>query len=149
DTGNFNYVAPGNVQAGFTDTVQYTLTDNDGDTANNALNIVVSTQDHKPIVRDDVVITNVEDQNGADQVVIPAWALLYNDSDAEGDTIPLTIVTKGSGGTVGLAWGNVPSTENTTPKDGGTFSYPATANGLTDTGSVTVDRDQNGENTLD
>ncbi|HWP26828.1 MAG TPA: DUF5801 repeats-in-toxin domain-containing protein [Xanthobacteraceae bacterium] len=141
DGGTFSYTAPGNITSGFTDNIPFVLTDNDGDTAGNLLRIVVSTVDHAPIVRDDVVITNVAAQSGNDQIVIPDFALLFNDSDAEGHTIAITGVGGEDDGSVSHAGGNVTFTEeSSSATDGGSFNYTGTANGLSDTGSVTLIR---------
>ncbi len=150
DNGTFNYTAPANVTSGFTDTIPFVLIDNDGDTAGNNLQIVVSTQDHKPIVRDDHVITNAPSVSGPDAIVIPDWALLFNDSDPEGQTIAITAVSGATDGSVAHAGSLVTFTEESNnATDGGTFNYTGSANGLTNDGTVTVDRAQSGESTLD
>jgi VCBS repeat-containing protein len=149
DDGTFSYSAPPNVSTGFTDVIPFVLADNDGDTAGNALTVVVSTQDHKPIVRDDVVITNAPSVSGADQIVIPDFALLYNDSDPEGQAIAITGAGNGVDGTAAHSGTNVTFTEeSSSANDGGSFTYTAEANGLFDTGQVTVDRSQT-DTTLD
>jgi VCBS repeat-containing protein len=139
--GTYSYTAPSVIPSGFTDTIPFVLADNDGDTSGNVLRIVVSTMDHAPIVRDDVVITNVAAQSGNDQIVIPDFALLFNDSDAEGHTIAITGVGGAADGSVSHVGGNVTFTEeSSSATDGGSFNYTGTANGLSDTGSVTLIR---------
>jgi VCBS repeat-containing protein len=150
DNGTYTYTAPANVPSGFTDTIPFVLVDNDGDVAGNNLQIVVSTQDHAPIVRDDHVITNVPSASGADQISVPDYALLYNDSDPEGQTITITGVSGATDGTAVHSSSVVTFTEESNgATDGGTFNYTGSANGLTNTATVTVDRAQANENTLD
>ena len=66
---------------GFTsESVGYVLIDGDGDPASNTLTFTASAAaDQAPIVRDDHVITNQAAAAGADLIVIPDYALLYND----------------------------------------------------------------------
>jgi len=81
-------------------------------------------------VRDDHVITNISGGSGT-SIVIPDYALLYNDSDADGQAIAITgAITNVLGATsVTHASGNVTFTDNNT--NGGSFTY---------TGSTTVAR---------
>jgi len=147
DDGTFTYDAPTNVAPNFSEVILWQLQDNDGDTAGNSLTIVVSTQDHPPIVRDDHVITNQQGASGLDHIVIPDFALLYNDSDPEGQAISITGVTNGTSGTVSHAGTNVTFTEDSNNAvDGGTFTYTGSTSSPTasDTGLVTVDRSQTG-----
>jgi VCBS repeat-containing protein len=145
DNGTYSYAAPANVSSGFTDAIPFVLIDNDGDTAGNTLTVVVSTQDHHPIVRDDHVITNITGGNGAN-IVIPDWALLFNDSDPEGQAIAITgtITNISSANSVTHASGNVTFVDNNTT--GGSFTYTGstTSPAASDTGDVTVDRSQTG-----
>ncbi|HXF87111.1 MAG TPA: DUF5801 repeats-in-toxin domain-containing protein [Xanthobacteraceae bacterium] len=144
DGGTFSYTAPANVASSFTDLIPFVLTDNDGDTAGNLLRIVVSTADHAPIVRDDQVITNFPTVPGNDQIVIPDYALLFNDSDAEGHVITISSVGGATDGSVSHAGVNVTFTEESgSAADGGTFTYTGTANGLSDSASVTLIRQTN------
>ena len=83
--------------AGFTsESVGYVLIDNDGDTSSATLTFTeAGVADHAPIARDDHVITNIV--NGS-PIVIPHSALLYNDTDADLDTLSITGVSNATGG---------------------------------------------------
>ena len=123
-------------------TVAYVLVDHDGDTASSTLNLTASAgPDHPPIVRDDHVITNISGGSGTN-IVIPDYALLYNDSDADSQTIAITdqITNKVGAISVAHASGNVTFTDDNTP--GGSFTYTgSTASpSASDTGNVTVAR---------
>jgi Ca2+-binding RTX toxin-like protein len=149
DNGTYGYTAPANVTSGFSDTVPFVLIDNDGDTAGNNLKVVVTTQDHAPIVRDDHVITNAPAVSGPDSIVIPDWALLFNDNDPDLQAITISAVSGAVDGSVAHASGNVTFTEESNgATDGGSFTYTGSSNGLTDTGVVTVDRGQINNSTL-
>jgi VCBS repeat-containing protein len=137
--------------SGFTsESVGYVLVDNDGDTAVNTLTFTESgVADHPPIVRDDHVITNISGNGAA--VAIPAWALLYNDTDADGNPITVTAAGPASGGAVSNSGSPITAvtfTDNNS--DGGTFTYTGSTSSpvAADTGIVTVDRGQAGNNTL-
>src|SRR4029077_7369254 len=86
-TGAFSFQPP----AGFSSkSVGFVLVDRDGDTARSTIDFSAAAgPDHPPIVRDDHVITNVSGGIGTN-IVIPDSALLYNDSDADGQTIAMT-----------------------------------------------------------
>ena len=120
------------------------LADNDGDTASSTLSITLSNQDHHPIVRDDHIITNVTGGNGT-SIAIPDYALLFNDSDVDGQTISIAGVGNiVSGNSVTHAAGSVTFVDNNAT--GGSFTYTGTTSApvASDTGDVTVDRSQTG-----
>jgi Ca2+-binding RTX toxin-like protein len=134
--------------SGFTGTsVGYTLVDNDGDTASNILTFTqAGVADHAPIVRDDHVITNILGSGAA--IVIPSSALLYNDTDVDGNPIAVTATNGASSGGVSPANGNpittVTFTDNAGSLNGGSFTYTGSTSSpsASDTGIVTVDRSQ-------
>ena len=142
-TGAFSFQPP----AGFSSkSVGFVLVDRDGDTASSTIDFSAAAgPDHPPIVRDDHVITNVSGGSGTN-IVIPDYALLYNDSDADGQTIAITgAITNVLGATsVTHASGNVTFTDNNT--NGGSFTYAGstTSPAASDTGDVTIDRSQTG-----
>jgi VCBS repeat-containing protein len=96
--------------------VGFVLADNDGETAGNTLTLGVNPVDYAPIARDDSM--TVANSYGAGFAINDRW-LLWNDSDADGDTItvasPLTVNTDAAG----------------------TTSYTANAGGQSDTADVT------------
>ncbi|MBI2253140.1 MAG: VWA domain-containing protein [Proteobacteria bacterium] len=96
--------------------VGFVLSDNDGETAGNTLTLGVNPVDYAPIARDDSMV--VADSYGSGFAIDNRW-LLWNDSDADGDTI--TIAS--------------PLTVNT--NSAGTATYTANAGGQSDTGDVT------------
>ncbi|HML42225.1 MAG TPA: DUF5801 repeats-in-toxin domain-containing protein [Hyphomicrobium zavarzinii] len=98
--------------------------------------INITPVDDAPVARDDAIITNIAGNPAS--IVIPDYALLYNDTDAEGQSITLTNVFSASGGTVTDGSGSV-TFSDPNPR-GGSFSYTATAGSLTDTATVTIDR---------
>lgn len=139
--GNYSYTGPSMINSNQQEVFTYTLTDNDGDTASSTLTVNIVNGDRAPIVRDDAIITNWPTQFGADQIVIPKYALLYNDTDPDGHSISVTGVSGASDGSVTSDATTVTFTEESNnASDGGTFTYTGTANGLTDTGFVTVTR---------
>ena len=147
DDGNYTYTPPNSVSLGFSESLGYVLKDNDGDVASNTLNISVAVADLPPIVRDDRVITNITGSSAA--ITIPDFALLYNDTDANGQTISVTGTSGASDGSVSASPNPVFTDNGDT--DGGSFTYTGatTAPVGSDTGLVTVDRAQAGQSTLD
>jgi len=147
DDGSFTYVAPSNVPGGFTDVIPFVLIDSDGDTAGSTLTITSTQADHPPAVRDDHVITNIAGGNGT-SIAISDFALLFNDSDLDGQTIAVTAISNiFSVNSVSHLAGNVIFVDNNAT--GGSFSYTGstTSPAANDTGDVTVNRAQTG-NTL-
>jgi VCBS repeat-containing protein len=145
-TGVYTYALLGGAVPG-PETFGYTLRDTDGDTASSTLSITVNAADVPPIVRDDIVFSNVNGDGAS--FVVPTAAFLWNDTDANDHPITFGSVS----GIVDLAavtksLGNLTITDNN-DEDGGTFTYSASANGKTDTGHVIVDRSQDNEGTLD
>ena len=142
-TGAFTFQPP----TGFSSkSVDFVLVDRDGDTASSTIYFsAAGGPDHPPIVRDDHVITNISGGSGTN-IVIPDYALLYNDSDTDGQTIAITgAITNVLGATsVTHASGNVTFTDNNT--NGGSFTYTGSTTSpvASDTGNVTVDRSQTG-----
>uniref|UniRef100_UPI000AD98260 beta strand repeat-containing protein n=1 Tax=Pseudomonas sp. Q12-87 TaxID=177989 RepID=UPI000AD98260 len=83
DTGAFSYTSQTATSTLITETIGYTVSDNDGDLASSTL-VVKVVPNSPPVAVDDNVITNVLSGN----IVVPGELLLGNDSDANGD--PLT-----------------------------------------------------------
>ncbi len=142
-TGAFTFQPPTGFSSEF---VGYVLVDRDGDTASSTINFsAVGGLDHPPIVRDDHVITNISGGSGTN-IVIPDSALLYNDSDADGQTIAITgaITNVLGANSVTRASGSITFTDNNT--NGGSFTYTGstTSPAASDTGDVTIDRSQTG-----
>ncbi len=147
NTGGYTYSVLDGAVLPANETFGYTLMDNDGDAASNTLTVAIAGGDSAPIARDDTVITNVSGGNGT-SIVVPDYALLWNDTDADGDRISVGTIS-GISNLSGVvhAGGNVTITDNNS--NGGEFTYDASANGRHDTGDVVVDRGQAGESTLD
>ena len=141
-TGAFTFQPTSNFTSA---SVGYTLVDNDGDTSSNTLTFTeAGVADHAPIVRDDHVITNISGGNAA--ITIPSTALLYNDTDADGNPITVTATSNASDGSISSSGNPITSltfTDNG-DGDGGSFVYTGTASSLSDTGIVDVDRSQTG-----
>ncbi len=145
DGGSFTFSAPTNgSNGGSTTVIPFVLADNDGDTASSTLSITLSNQDHHPIVRDEHVITNAAGGSGT-SIAVPDYALLFNDSDVDGQSISITGVNNlVSGNSVTHVAGSVNFVDNNAT--GGSFTYTGTtsAPAASDTGDVTVDRSQTG-----
>ena len=145
DNGAYTYV-PSSITAGFSEAIGYTLIDTDGDQMSNTLTINVAGVDLPPIVRDDLVITNIT--GGSAAITIPDFALLYNDTDANFETISVTATSGASDGTVSAPPNPIFTDNGDT--DGGSFTYTGSdGSPPSDTGVVTVDRDQAGQSQLD
>ncbi|WP_119303265.1 DUF5801 repeats-in-toxin domain-containing protein [Dongia deserti] len=147
-TGAYTYALLADAAA--SDTFGYTLTDTDGDAATSTLQISAAVSDIAPIVRDDYIIAGHNNNSGNETIVIPAAALLWNDSDANGDAISVsgtfTNVSGFNGTGVTLSSGNISMVDSS---GGGTFTYTGTANGKSDTGDVVLDRSQEGDDPLE
>ncbi|AZD14495.1 retention module-containing protein [Pseudomonas chlororaphis] len=83
DTGDYTYTSQKVTSVVLTETVGFTVSDNDGDLASSTLVVKVN-PNVAPVAGDDHIITNIL----SGTIVVPADALLANDSDANGD--PLT-----------------------------------------------------------
>ncbi|WP_207240198.1 MULTISPECIES: retention module-containing protein [unclassified Pseudomonas] len=83
DTGDYTYSSQNVTSVALTETVGFTVSDNDGDLASSTLVVKVN-PNAAPVAGDDHIITNIL----SGTIVVPADALLANDSDANGD--PLT-----------------------------------------------------------
>ncbi len=148
DSGAYIYTPPAVVNSDLTESIDFVLADNDGDTAENTLTITVTDGDLAPIVRDDLVITNIN--GGGASIVIPDFALLYNDSDANGQTISITAAGSQVDGTIANNAANITFTDNG-DEDGGRFAYTGSTSSPagSDTALVTIDRDQDNDLILD
>ena len=95
-------------------------------------------------MRDDHVITNISGGSGT-KIVIPDYALLYNDSDADGQTIAITgaITNVLGANSVTHASGNITFTDNNTNGESFTYTGSTASPAASDTGNVTVDRKSN------
>jgi Ca2+-binding RTX toxin-like protein len=143
DDGTFAYSGLSNVGGSITEIFPFDLSDNDGDTAASTLTIVSNAADHAPIVRDDHVITNVGGDSGIG-IVIPDFALLFNDTDIDGQAIAVAGLNNVAGAiSVSQSGGNAVFVDD--DSSGGSFSYTgATAPAGSDTGDVSIDRSQTG-----
>jgi Ca2+-binding RTX toxin-like protein len=121
-----------------TEVIGYSIIDGDKDGSTGTLTIEATPADDvAPIVRDDRVITN----RAANDINIPHFALLFNDSDANGDAISVVAVGNASGGTV-MNGAGVVSFVDTGDADG-SFTYTGQS-GIpadSDTGEVAVTRE--------
>jgi hypothetical protein len=140
--GTFTYAAPSGPSGSHTDVIPFELADNDGDTAGSTLTIVSAPTDQPPIVRDDHVITNVSGASGT-TVAIPDYALLFNDSDFESQSIAVGAIGDIVGAnSVTHSAGTVMFVDN--DASGGSFTYTGSTATGSDIGTVTVIRSQTG-----
>ncbi|WP_260955505.1 retention module-containing protein [Pseudomonas citri] len=95
DTGEYSYTSQTTTSTLITESIGYTVSDNDGDLANSNLVIKV-VPNSPPVAVDDNVITNVLSGN----IVVPGELLLGNDSDANGDPLTAAPTSFNTGWTV-------------------------------------------------
>jgi Mg-chelatase subunit ChlD len=147
NTGGYSYTLLAGALAG-SDTFGYTLLDTDGDVASSTLQISSSGVDFAPIVRDDYIIAGHDNGGGSEVIIVPEAALLWNDTDANGDPIDINPATFSNQNSLSATTNGTDVTivDNS---GGGSFTYTGKAGSLSDTGDVVVDRDQAGGNTLD
>src|SRR5262249_18609456 len=127
-TGAYSYLLQPDAVVPLTDTFGYTLQDADGDAASSTLTLSSAGGDVAPIVRDDTIIAGHDDHKGSENIVIPSAALLWNDSDANGDPITVGSTFTHLGGSISVTLGSGDLTI-TDDKNGGSFTYEGTANG--------------------
>ncbi|MCU7880520.1 MAG: retention module-containing protein [Candidatus Thiodiazotropha sp. (ex Lucinoma aequizonata)] len=128
-----NPVYTPNLNFNGTDTFTYTIDDGNGGTDTATVTITVGSVNDAPVAVDDTVGTN-EDA----PVTV---AVLPNDSDQDGDTLSITLVTQGTNGfvSIDLVSGNPVYTPNLNFNGTDTFTYTIDdGNGGTDTAKVTV-----------
>ena len=149
DNGNYTFTPPAQITSSQVAQFSFELTDRDGDVASNTLGFVLSNFDLPPVVRDDRVLTNVNGDGAS--IVIPTFALLYNDGDPDGQAVFVTAVGPADSGTVTLANGNVTFVDGSTSDNGGSFAYEGSTvlPAATDPGFVLVNRDQENQQLLD
>jgi Ca2+-binding RTX toxin-like protein len=82
DTGEYNYTSQKATNVLITETIGFTVSDNDGDLASSTL-VVKVVPNAAPVAVDDHIITNVL----SGSVVVPGELLLANDTDPQGDTL--------------------------------------------------------------
>ena len=149
DDGNYTYTPPTEIVANQVAQFGFALIDGDGDVASSTLSFNLSNSDLPPLVRDDVVITNIVGAGAS--IVIPDYALLYNDHDPDGQAIDVTAAGSPNSGFVFLSGDNVIFTDEFFSNNGGSFRYTGTTVVPvgSDTGGVIVNRFQEGQGQLD
>ncbi|WP_252271335.1 retention module-containing protein [Pseudomonas subflava] len=138
-SGSYTYTPPSAVNAVVVATIAFILMDSDGDTAAASLNISISPSQSPMVVRDDMVLTNVDTQSGADVINIPTWALLANDTGPNSGLLSVLNVSGVSDGSAALGAGAVTFTEDGNSSDGGAFTYGASLNGSSALDTATVE----------
>jgi hypothetical protein len=113
---------------------QFTYTVSDGtDTDTGTVSVAINAVNDPPVAVDDSG-TTAEDT----PLVIAAAALVANDTDVENDTLTVTAVTSGTGGTVALVAGNVTFTPTANFNGAASFTYTVDDGDDTDEGTVDV-----------
>jgi len=84
------------------------------------VNFTVTAVNDAPVANDDIVLTNVAQGTG---ILIPAAALLVNDTDVESNPLSITVVANAATDDVELSVGDVLYTDNGTQD--GSFNYKA------------------------
>jgi len=147
NTGDYTYTAP-EVGSDDSESFLYTLQDGDGDT--DTATLTVSVEDNvAPVAAADTVLTNIVD--GSD-IIIPATALVANDSDANGDPVSIfsvqdplpagssVVLSTGSTTAIGDAPDSVVFARNASGDFSGSFDYEASdGQQLSGFAEVTVD----------
>ncbi|MEJ8838444.1 cadherin-like domain-containing protein [Ramlibacter sp. AN1133] len=117
-----------------TGSFSYTVSDGQGGTATATVTVNVAAVNDAPLAGNDTV-NATEDQ----PLTIAPATLLVNDSDIDGDTVAITGVTSGAGGSVALVGGNIVFTPTGNFNGSGSFSYTVSdSQGGTTTATVTV-----------
>ena len=149
DDGHYTYTPPTEIVANEVAQFGFALIDGDGDVASSTLSFNLTNSDLPPIVRDDVVITNIVGTGAS--IVIPDYALLYNDHDPDGQAIDVTAAGSPNNGIVFLSGDNVIFTDEPFSNNGGSFRYTGTSVAPvgSDTAGVFVNRFQEGQGQLD
>ncbi|SFI33789.1 T1SS-143 domain-containing protein/type I secretion C-terminal target domain (VC_A0849 subclass) [Pseudomonas guineae] len=146
-TGGYTFTPPSTITTAIALSIGFTLIDNDADaTALASLNININPGSAPMVIRDDLVLTNVNTQGGNDVINIPTWALLANDSGSSSGLLSVLNVTGAVDGGATLSGATVTFTEESGgAADGGSFTYGASINGSTvlDTAVVDVVRSAN------
>jgi len=88
DTGEYTYTSQKTTTVVLTETLGFTVSDNDGDLASSTLTVKVI-PNAAPVAVDDHIITNVL----SGTIVVPGELLLANDTDANGDPLTATPTT--------------------------------------------------------
>jgi hypothetical protein len=141
DNASYTYTPPGSFAVPINETIGFILIDRDGDTTGATLTIDISANGASAlVVRDDLVLTNQPTESGADQINIPQWTLLANDTGGTG--IPtMTVVGSATGGSATMVGPDVVFTEsNSSDINGGRFNYTNTTGTETDTANVELTR---------
>ena len=129
DNGQFEHLAAGQT---FTESVEYTVIDSQGNTDTATLSIVVNGINDAPVANDDTASVN-EDASVSINV-------LANDTDPDnGDTLSLVSAANGQHGTASVSAGQVLYTPNAGYYGADSFTYTMQdAAGLTSTATVNV-----------
>lgn len=129
DNGKFEYLGAGQAH---TESVQYTVKDNQGNTDTATLSITVNGVNDAPVAVNDAVSTNED--------VAVTINVLANDTDVDnGDSKFLVSATNGQKGTVAVSGNSVVYTPNANVNGNDSFSYTMRdAAGLTSTATVNV-----------
>lgn len=104
--------------------------------------VTITPVDDPTNANNDTVITNI---GRGTAIVIPEWALLYNDSDPDNVLDVTAVSTNGQSGLSGVSLtsnpGSVTFIDPTNGGAGGSFGYTATG-GINDTATVTLSQNQ-------
>ncbi len=145
NSGAYTYSVTDSATLPHSTSLTYAITDGDGDVAANTLTVSITDADNAPIARDDLVFTNITGSGAS--IVVPDYAFLWNDTDADGDSLTFGSISNVGDVAGAIHAGNaVTITDN--DLDGGSFTYTAVANGKSDTAEVIVNRGQIGDNPL-
>ncbi|WP_157910882.1 beta strand repeat-containing protein [Vulcanococcus limneticus] len=139
DNGTYTYTPPVNPTSSISESIGFTLVDQDGDTSSASLGININLAGTSAlVVRDDRILTN---QTGS-AISIPKWTLLANDTGGVGVT-DLSAVSDALSGSVAISGTNVNFTDNA-GADGGTFAYTNTTGTQSASGNVELIRSTSG-----
>jgi len=132
DTGAYTYSTSANAPVS-QEVFNYSLTDNDGDSASGALTLNLNGYDAAPVVRDDSVIVQSSSVSSNSVTIKDLW-LTWNDSDAEGSSISISSVTNATSHVSTQVVDSVTASSAGT----GAFTYVATDGHQTNDAAVAI-----------
>ena len=143
DNGNGTFTYTPNANYNGPDSFAYTVIDGNGGSSTATVNLTVNPVNDDPVATDDTA-TTTEDT----PITIAASDLLANDTDIDGDTLTLEVVSNAVNGTVNLdSNDDVLFTPDANFNGTASFDYSILdSNGGTDTATVFIDVNASGSN---
>ncbi|MEM9368103.1 MAG: Ig-like domain-containing protein [Planctomycetota bacterium] len=115
------------------DTIAFTVEDANSLTGSGTVNVTISAENDDPVANDDDATI---DLNLNSDVLIN---VLANDTDVDGDTLTVTMVTQPTGGTAAIQGNSILYTPNAATRGDDVFTYTISDGTVTASATVTVD----------